>query len=378
MPRQPKPFFWRNGYYTDFGGQRRKLNSSNMADARKELKRLQLDVIDENKITESQPKIRLKQLIDKFGEAIQVEGALSEETIKSYRCHLRKMVEFFGNPVVTEITSKQVKEWRLDMLKRKMTHAAVNVRISICKRLFNWAIDDEIVSNKNPFRRIPRGPEKNRERLMTQEEFDSIISYAHQDSDFVDILTALRYTPARPSDFCRAEWSMLNESMDLLTLPQHKTKNTAKIKKPRYIYIPPNIKEILLKRLARNGNKRYIFTQRSGNKFRPGTISIKFRQIREKLGIKPDVNGEQLVPYCARHTIITEAVRKGVTGPQLQILGGWTNLLTARKYVHLNESDALNVGKIAADAIAEQTKQVRDPDVKEDAQKVSRRRGLDR
>jgi site-specific recombinase XerD len=68
-------------------------------------------------------------------------------------------------------------------------------------------------------------------------------------------------------------------------------------------------------------------------------------------GLSPDENGEALVLSSHRHTILTEAARNGVTGPQLQLLGGWTSLEMAQRYVHLAEQDAYQAGLRAVERL---------------------------
>ena len=71
---------------------------------------------------------------------------------------------------------------------------------------------------------------------------------------------------------------------------------------------------------------------------------LRMRRVRDRAGIKPDDNGENLVMYTNRHTLLTQAARNGANGPQLQLLGGWTSLQMADRYVHLAETDTYEAG----------------------------------
>ena len=57
--------------------------------------------------------------------------------------------------------------------------------------------------------------------------------------------------------------------------------------------------------------------------------------LREKLGLGPDENGENIVAYTMRHTSATRATACGVRDKLLAELMGQTNTATTQRYQHL-------------------------------------------
>lgn len=63
------------------------------------------------------------------------------------------------------------------------------------------------------------------------------------------------------------------------------------------------------------------------------------RRLRERAGIGPDENGEQIVLYTARHTFGTRAAASGVADRKLADLMGHTDPKMTQKYIHLANPD---------------------------------------
>jgi site-specific recombinase XerD len=68
------------------------------------------------------------------------------------------------------------------------------------------------------------------------------------------------------------------------------------------------------------------------------------RRCRERAGITPDQNGEQLVLYSNRHTFLTNAAAEGLSAHQVQGLAGHTDIRMAERYVHMARKDIYEAG----------------------------------
>jgi integrase len=356
VPRKAKPFFWRGGWYTDSGGRRRLLAAGrgSRREAEAELERLRAEqVLDRQRRGQGRrPAIGIKELADLFGADLEVNAP--PETVGYYRTYLRYLARKFGNRQVRSVTRHEALGWRNELIKRGYANTTVNHILKTARKLYNWGLDAEVIGGRNPFARIPPLEPKLHRRLLKPEEFATLCEHAGSE-DFLDVLVAMRYTPARPADIRRLTWEMVDWARKLWVLPVHKSTRTAKQKAPRLIAFPPAVEEVLRRRLAkRKEGCEWVFTSPGGVAWHPLNLARNFKRARDRAGIGPDVNGEKLVLYTSRHTILTEAVRAGVTGPQLQALGGWTSLAMARHYVHLAESDVYEIGLKAAEAVARQ------------------------
>lgn len=354
MPRMPKPFKWRNGWFTDFGGKRTKLCdlTASKAEAMVKLREVQNDAhkVREKAIKTLRSDISLKELIDLFGEACIAEG-LSQKTIISHRMYLRRLVNIFGNPRAVDITSAKAKEARLKLIREGITPATECGFVKTARRLYSWAIESEIIPEPNPFRKISRPPTASRKRVITDDEFSRILSVCRNET-YRDIFITMRYTAARPGEIRQAEWHMVDWDRQLLVLYKHKT--FKKTKKPRIIYLPNIVINILKRRKVNAAQSSYIFGQPNGQCYRPDSLSSAFTNCVKAADIAKDANGENVVMYSIRHTALTRAARAGVTGPQLQVLAGWSSLDMAVNYVHFDESDIVNIGERVAASIDKQ------------------------
>jgi site-specific recombinase XerD len=349
MPRQPKPFFHRGGWYTDAGGTRTLLaeGKENHEQAQKALAKHLLNLQRKRESSrQSNPGIRLKQLVDLFLDDIQLTS--EEKTYSNYVYGLRKAVAYFGNPKVTSIKRQDVIALR-KKLAGEYGPATVNRVLRCVKRLYNWANYTEVLDDYNPAGKVELLEEFPRSRLMTPVEFELLLE--HSSVAFKDVLIALRYTSARPGEIRKLQWTMVDWQAKVWVLPRHKSSRTARVKKPRTIAFPPIVEEVLRRLQAHEKDNPYVFLNGAGRPWKAQNFSYRFCRARQKAGLGPDEQGEELVPYSTRHTLLTQAVRNGATGPQLQLLGGWTNLETARHYIHLGEHDVYQAGLKAAEGI---------------------------
>jgi integrase len=352
MSRKAKPFFWRGGWYTDAGGCRRLLarGRENRKQAQAALEELLRERVRRGAAPEA-PAIGLKELIDRFAESLPADAP--PETVEYYRACLGRLAQRFGNRRASGLTGQEAALWQ-KKLAREYAPNTVNHTTACAGRLFKWAIDEAgLIPGPNPFAKVKALDVRLRERLMSREEYRRL----HDSSPpaLRDVLVALRYTSARPGEVRALEWRMVDWGRKLWVLPAHKTIRTSRAKAPRVIAFPPEVEEVMRRRLAASGGgpgDRVFLTAR-GRPWSKRRLGELFALARRKAGLEGK-RGERLVLYTTRHTILTEAVRSGVTGPQLQALGGWTSLAMARRYVHLDEADVYRIGMRAAEAVRSQ------------------------
>lgn len=144
---------------------------------------------------------------------------------------------------------------------------------------------------------------------------------------------------------------MIDWERHVWVIPKHKTSRTMKKPKPRIIPMPPVIEAMLRYRLRRFGRTEVVFTNSRLRPWKRDGFAVRMRRVRDRAGITPDDNGENLVMSTSRHTLLTQAARNGASGPQLQLLGGWTSLQMADRYVHLAESDTYQAGLKAIEGL---------------------------
>jgi len=358
MGRKARPFFWRDGYYTDAGGSRQFLGATRQ-EAMQALKRKKPQLEQQ---AESLETIRLKTLIDRYAEHKQQH--LAPYTIRCRREFLRQAVKFFGNPPVSSITALELSRWQNFLLQEKKTNNTVNTILASLRMVLNWGIQLRLIPGPSPFVALTSLPWENRQRVMTVSEFERLYT-ALKSTDARDMFFICRHTSARPGEARLLTWESVDWERSLWLYHEHKTRKTQKQPAPRIIPFPPSVLELLRRRQGQPAcHSRYVFFNHVTNKpFDRTYLSRALRRARKRIGLGMDGNGEHLVPYSTRHTILTAAAREGCTGPQLQLLGGWTSLTMAQRYVHLSVRDSQEVSRIAVQGLSqqEQTKDVRPP-----------------
>jgi len=347
MPRTPKPFYWRGGWYTDFRGERTHLASGkeNKSAAEDELLRLRHKALEQD--GKVHPDITVLQLIDLFLDSVKVEK--SEYTYADYSRWLHEFAKQHGQRRVRSVTRLMAQQFKNEWAKKEykkgkvyqpktINHALIGLR-----RCWNWGIDAGLIQPANPFGKVPMLHAEGRQRLVKPEEFRALLRNAG-DIHFLHVLLALRYTPARPGDIRTLTYPMIDWERHVWVIPKHKTTRTMKKPMPRIIPMPPVIEQMLRYRLQRFGKTDRVFTNSDLHPWKRDGFALRMRRVRDRAGIKADENGENLVMYTNRHTLLTQAARNGANGPQLQLLGGWTSLQMADRYVHLAETDTYEAG----------------------------------
>lgn len=86
----------------------------------------------------------------------------------------------------------------------------VNHAVIALKRCWNWAIENDYLPGRNPFSRIPMLPCENRQRIVTPEEFQTLLRNSQDDALFRQLLLFLRLTPIRPGELSNLTWDQVD------------------------------------------------------------------------------------------------------------------------------------------------------------------------
>jgi integrase len=361
MPRIPKPFPWRDGWYTDAGGKRtRLLDKSASFSAPQTALRQHLNDLDKNG-GRAHGKLTVAELIALFLDTVQVENA--EQTYIQYQRWLARFAKVHGSQQASQITTMDGQQFKNKLLaatcpttKKPYMPRTINSGLIVLKRCWNWAIDTESFGlTKNPFRKIKLLPEKGRERIATDEEFRKLLR--HSDALFRQVLLCLRFMPIRPQDLRTLQWQGENEvdfANHCWIIRIDKTTKTRKNKQPKIVMMPPFVEQLLQWRQAQSASP-FVFVNEDGNQWTKDTLSLRMRRLRDRASIEADANGEHIVLYTNRHTYMTKAASV-MTPPELQALAGHTDYRTTKRYVHLAQQQKVltDAARRAVDALRPQ------------------------
>jgi site-specific recombinase XerD len=341
MARRAKPFIRRGFYVTKLGGNGKLTKlvpvAAGLEAAEIALLELQLRLKKERPkpVTE----ITVRDLCERFMDTVEVEK--SHNTYLDYQQGLQRFLNLHEDRRVRDITKVMVLDFRDGMSRKGYKPKTVNNALIGLKACWNWGNKFDLVA-ENPFKGVELLHAEGRQRLVTDEEYRRLL--AHADTLFRELLIVFRQTPARQQDVRNLTWPMMHFDHHVWVIHRHKGTRTARVKKPRIIPMSPATEKLLLRRRKRFGHQPYVFLNEDGQPWKKDALCLRMRRCRERAGILPDTNDEQLVLYSHRHTYLTNAAASGISAPILQDLGGWTTIKMAETYVHNAFPDLYEAG----------------------------------
>jgi integrase len=374
MPRPAKPYVHRGWWVTNLGGARHKL-------CREEEGRSAAEEAFDNLKRERRrsggriiPNLRVIELAALFLNTVRIEKSLS--TYLDYQRWLTEFSKLYGNRLTQEITRQMALDFRnriacssyspgnvtrgrpIVAKRKKKTRTlkpykakTVNHAVIALKRCWNWGIENDYLPPKNPFSKLPLLYADGRERIITEEEFQSLLRNS-TDAVFRQFLLMLRYTSARPGEIRNLVWTMIDWPNHRLVIPRHKTIRTQRIPRARIIPVPQFIEALLGWLQRKQGHQPYCFLNREGRQWTKDATVQRMESLRRRAGIAADENGENLVLYSNRHTYITTAASAGgISGPLLQQLAGHNDPRTTARYAHLADRELQKAGQLIAESL---------------------------
>jgi integrase len=349
MPRLPKAFPWRDGWYTDAGGKRTKVAeaSASFTDAQKALRQL----LGEHDLNGglAYPNLTVAELIALFLDMVKSEN--SDSTYYQYQRWLNEFAKLHGGQQARRITTLAGQQFKNRLMEAKHPRTGepymprtINAALIALKRCWNWAIDTESFGLfRSPFKKIKLLPEQGRQRIASEADFRKLLR--HSDALFRQVLLCLRYMPIRPQDLRSLRWTGENEvnfDNHCWVIRKDKTSKTRNNHQPKVVMMPPFIERLLRWRQARSSSP-FVFVNEDGSPWTKDALGLRMRRLRERAKIKADANGEEFVLYTNRHTYLTKAASV-MTPAELQALAGHTDYRTTKRYVHLAEQQTVLAG----------------------------------
>lgn len=261
-----------------------------------------------------------------------VELHRSPDTYADYRVWLNKWVKLQGKQRAREIHAPDLEEWKAALVKARFSPCTVNHAIIAVKTSWSWAVKNDFLPH-NPLQKVQKLDTEGRERTFSQEEFLALLR--NSDALFRQVLLFFRLTGIRPGEFHRLSWEQVDFDNHVLVIRRHKSRRTAKVKKPRIIHLPPAAENLLRWRLVNYGHTERVFLNGDGLPWRYNALRCRMRRLRVRAGIGPDEKGERIVLYTARHTFGSRAAAAGVSDRRLAELMGHTDPKMTQKYIHL-------------------------------------------
>jgi integrase len=164
---------------------------------------------------------------------------LGPHAAKDRRRDLARFDAALGHMAVADLRPFDLLNWLNSNPQFSSNWTIMRVQATM-KRVFNWALDMELVS-RNPFARI-RSAKGGRRNPMSDDHFQIFLRAAPP--LFRRFLIFLKFTGCRPIEACTAKWADVRFEESFIRLEHHKTEK--KTGKPRLIPLVPTTIKLLL------------------------------------------------------------------------------------------------------------------------------------
>lgn len=277
----------------------------------------------------AQPVLHAATVCDKFQDHVNREK--KPATAAWYHRFLQDFLAFngYGLLVVDALKPCHVTEW-LD--SHKGWNGCRRGAVVAVKSAFSWAAKERLIAD-NPLSGVPTPPKRRRKRTLTETEKRELIGAIRKgDTTFIEFVTVMLETGARPGELREVKARHVNLTLSLITFEDdHKTISQTD-GKPRVIYLNQAAREIIARRVAKYPTGP-LFRGWRGKAYTRNGLRCRFRRLRKKL---PHLAG--VTAYTARHTFATDALANGVPVAVVAELMGHQDLkMLSEHYAHLGE-----------------------------------------
>lgn len=289
------------------------------------------DIKKENRTT-------FKELLDQY--LPKIEGMKFYQNALTY--FVPAIKEHFGSKLLSEITFKDLEDFREKEKKRPTQHETersnrtVNIEMEFLRRIFNKAVMWEML-DRSPFDRGEGLFYKNtlkRERALTEGEVKKLIDACSPHLKPI-VITAV-YTGLRKGDILSLKWKDLDLEKGVIQLIEKKSGKT------RNIVLNSDMKT-LLKSLRVKGE--YVFPGKNGKPFKD--VKRSFQSALEDAGIEQSEDRrKKIVFHTLRHTCISLLTERGADTTMVKNYVAHASEEMTKQYTHLSQEYARRTADI--------------------------------
>ena len=207
-----------------------------------------------------------------------------------------------------------------------------------CRRLFKWAHEAGHVPQFK-FANFTGPPCGRRERTLTPDEFDRLMREAS--ASLRKILWFLRRTAARPGEARGLRWRDVSLADRMIRLRHFKAKNRRRDgAQVRKIPLAPEVCRLFRWwfKARKPRPDDFVFWNNQNRPWTGQALRLAMHRAADRAGLNAD-GGERVVCYTIRHTVATEATRRGIRDRTLADILGHTTTRTTARYQHLADED---------------------------------------
>lgn len=240
----------------------------------------------------------------------------------------RFFLEFYGDKKLSEITPKDVDDYKTLRLKNDAKPATVNRELQIIRHLFNLAYRWRRFFGRNPVSESGLLEVHNQvERILTFEEETRLLNSSPP--YLRAILVCALNTGMRKSEILTLKWSNVDLDTNVITLEHINTKT----KTTRRIPINSALRKLLLEHKLKSGGREYVFLNSYGNPYkRHDSIKRAFESALRRAEIN------RLRFHDLRHTAATRMIEAGASIVAVSRILGHSDIMMTMRNSHPDNS----------------------------------------
>jgi integrase len=214
----------------------------------------------------------------------------------------QNVVAHWGKQPIASVTRKQLRDM-LDRLVANDTPMLANRVHSVTRKLFSWAVEQEIIEVSSFVGLKAPAEEKSRDRILSDQELRAVWQAASQMGVYGGLVRALILTGQRRGEIAGLTWDETDLDKRLISLPRERVKNN------RAHEIPLSPQAVsLIEALPRN-SEQYVFSLDGGP-------IINFARLKERLDKLCGV--QNWTVHDLRRTAASGMARLGVGLPVIE------------------------------------------------------------
>jgi integrase len=133
----------------------------------------------------------------------------------------RYLIPKWGDRLIVSITRREVRGFLRDMARDKPI--AANRLLALMRKIFNWAVDEEIIVSSPIMRMTPPAKERERERVLADDEIGVLWpQFQRLGYPFGSLFQMLLITGQRRSEVARMRWSEIEG--EVWSIPNERSK----------------------------------------------------------------------------------------------------------------------------------------------------------
>lgn len=322
MAPRPKPWLRKGrGYFVQIDGKQVNLGTKDKKVAYERYHELMADLASPASAPDA---ILLSTLLDEFLEWTSKHRAPA--TYDTCRTRLQAFLDSVPRGLVAgELKAFHVQKWADSHPEWKAN--TVRTAIATVQRAFNWGVSMGYLST-NPVRHIEKPSREPRDKVVTQEEFDDLLSYV-PDPQFRDLLLVHWHTGCRPQESLRVEARYVDLEHSRWVFPPAKSKGK---RRPRIVYLNDDALSIT-KRNMQLWPEGPIFRNTRSRPWTKDAVNCRMERLSKKRV------REKVCAYHLRHSWCQRLLEKGVDSLTVGILMGHQNAnMVSSTYQHLNHN----------------------------------------